>query len=141
MDFWWFIPQKGPVLVILVPGMIQPSQSVMFLMKWGCRGHWGHGGCWGCGGQLRLQRLYGIENFYWGLEIHPGSWIQLYFDDLKTKFWGVESWNLMFDFSTFSVEASLFWKLVEETQMPTTPEATRHHHSRNLLILLCLRAI
>ena len=26
-------PKKGPVLVILVPGMIQPSQSVMFLMK------------------------------------------------------------------------------------------------------------
>ena len=25
--------KKGPVLVILVPGMIQPSQSVMFLMK------------------------------------------------------------------------------------------------------------
>ena len=23
------------------PGMIQPSGSVMFLMKWGCRGHWG----------------------------------------------------------------------------------------------------
>ena len=42
--------KKGPVLVILVPGMIQPSQSVMFLMKWGCKGHWGHGGCWGCGG-------------------------------------------------------------------------------------------
>ena len=42
--------KKGPVLVILVPGMIQPSQSVMFLIKWGCKGHWGHGGCWGCGG-------------------------------------------------------------------------------------------
>ena len=42
--------EKGPVLVILVPGMIQPSQSVMFLMKWGCKGHWGHGGCWGCRG-------------------------------------------------------------------------------------------
>ena len=42
--------KKGPVLVILVPGMIQPSGSVIFLMKWGCRGHWGHWGCWGCWG-------------------------------------------------------------------------------------------
>ena len=42
--------KKGPVMVILVPGMIQPSQSVMFLMKWGCKGHWGHGGRWGCRG-------------------------------------------------------------------------------------------
>ena len=25
--------KQGPVMVILVPGMIQPSQSVMFLMK------------------------------------------------------------------------------------------------------------
>ena len=39
--------KKGPLLVILVPGMIQPSGSVNFLMKWG---HWGHRGCWGCWG-------------------------------------------------------------------------------------------
>ena len=42
--------KKRQVLVILVPGMIQPSGSVNFLMKWGCRGHWGHWGCWGCRG-------------------------------------------------------------------------------------------
>ena len=42
--------KKGPILDILVPGMIQPWQSVIFLMKWGCKGHWGHGGCWGCWG-------------------------------------------------------------------------------------------
>ena len=35
----------------------------------------------------------------------------------------------------------LFWKLVDETQMPTTPEATNHHSSRKLSILLPLRAI
>ena len=40
--------KKGTSIVILVSGMIQPSQSVVFLIKWGCRGHWGHGGCWGC---------------------------------------------------------------------------------------------
>ena len=42
--------KKEPLLVILVPGMIQPSGSAIFSMKWGCRGHWGHWGCWGCWG-------------------------------------------------------------------------------------------
>ena len=42
--------KKGLVLVIWVPGMIQPSGSVNVLMNWGCRGHWGHWGCWGCWG-------------------------------------------------------------------------------------------
>ena len=42
--------KKGLILIILVLGMIQPSGSVIFLMKWGCRGHWGHWGCWGCRG-------------------------------------------------------------------------------------------
>ena len=31
--------KKRQVLVILVPGMIQPSRSVMFLAKWGCKRH------------------------------------------------------------------------------------------------------
>ena len=39
--------KKGLVFVNWVPGMIKPSGSVDFLMKWGCRGHWGHWGCWG----------------------------------------------------------------------------------------------
>ena len=42
--------KKGPVLVILVPRMIQPSGLVFFLMEWGCKGHWGHRGRWGCRG-------------------------------------------------------------------------------------------
>ena len=42
--------KKKPLLFILVPQMIQPSGSVNFLMKWGCRGHWGNWGCWGCWG-------------------------------------------------------------------------------------------
>ena len=42
--------RKGPLLVILVPGMIQPSGSVKNLMKWGCWGHRGHLGCRGCRG-------------------------------------------------------------------------------------------
>ena len=35
----------------------------------------------------------------------------------------------------------LFWKLVDKTQMSKPPEATRHHKSRKLLILLPHRAI
>ena len=49
-NVYCYYHNKGPVLVIVVPGMIQPSVSVIFLMKWGCIGHWGHGGCWGCRG-------------------------------------------------------------------------------------------
>ena len=29
---------------------METSSSVIFLTKWGWRGHWGHQGCWGCGG-------------------------------------------------------------------------------------------
>ena len=35
---------------------------------------------------------------------------------------------------------SFFWKLVDETQIFLTPEATRHHNSIKSLILLPLRA-
>ena len=51
------------------------------------------------------------------------------------------------DFSTFSAGGCwgqpmlLFWKLGQETQMSTPPEATRHHISTQLLVLLHLRAI
>ena len=34
-----------------------------------------------------------------------------------------------------------FWKLVDKTQLAKPPEHTRHHDSRQLLILLSLRAI
>ena len=49
--------KKGLVLVIWVLGMIKPSGSVIFLMKWGCRGHWGHWGCWGHWGHLGCRGL------------------------------------------------------------------------------------
>ena len=51
------------------------------------------------------------------------------------------------DFSTFSARGCwgqlmlLFWNLVQGTQMSTPPEATRHHISTQLLVLLHLRAI
>ena len=49
------------------------------------------------------------------------------------KVFGVESWNIILDFSTFSVGGcwgqpmSFFFKLVDETQMYKPPEATRHY--------------
>ena len=58
-----------------------------------------------------------------------------------------ESWNIILNFSTFHVGGCwgqlmlLFWKLVQETQMSTPLEATRHHISTQLLVLLHLRAI
>ena len=39
--------KKGLVFVSWVLQMIKPSGSVIFLIKWGCRGHWGHWGRWG----------------------------------------------------------------------------------------------
>ena len=35
---------------------------------------------------------------------------------------------------------SFFWKLVDETQISAPPEATRHHKSKSILVLLSLRA-
>ena len=35
---------------------------------------------------------------------------------------------------------SIFWKLVDETQMSKPPEATGHHNSIKLLVLLPLKA-
>ena len=35
---------------------------------------------------------------------------------------------------------SFFWKLVNETQISAPPEATRHHKSKTILVLLSLRA-
>ena len=64
----------------------------------------------------------------------------------EKKFFGVEWWNIILNFSTFSVRGcwgqpmSFFWKLVDETQIPKPPEATRHHTPIKLLILLRLRA-
>ena len=64
----------------------------------------------------------------------------------KEKFW-VESWNIILNFSTFSVGDCwsqlmlLFWKQLEKTQMSKPPQATRHPNVEKILILLSLRAI
>ena len=64
----------------------------------------------------------------------------------EKKFFGVESWNIILNFSIFSVGGcwgqpmSFFWKLFEETQIPKLPEATRHHSLIKWLLLPLLRA-
>ena len=125
-------PKKGPVLVILVPGMIQPSQSVMFQMKWGCKGHWGHGGCWGCGGHwgCRGSKAWKISTEDFGvIQVLEFSFILMFWKNIDL----LDSWNIMLKFTTFFVGGCwgqlmlLFWKPVDNTQMSTTAEATSHH--------------
>ena len=81
--------KKRLVVVIWVLGMIKPSGSVDFLMKWGCWGHWGHWGCWGCRGH------WGCRGFKaWKITIEDFRVILvLEFNNLRTKiisFWCFE---------------------------------------------------
>ena len=82
------------------------------------------------------------------LRTSESSWhlISVLFLCSEKTFFGVESWNIILNFSTFSVRGcwgqpmSFFWKLVDKTKMYEPPEATRHHKLIKLLILLPLRA-
>jgi hypothetical protein len=103
VKIWVFDDQfhKKEVLVIWLPWSIQPSGAVIFLMKWGCKGHWCQGGCWGCRGHrgqkgskvwkllLRTSESYRFLNsaLFWCFE--------------KNNL--VESWNIMLNFRTFTV--------------------------------------
>ena len=99
VKFWIFddsFLKKGPVLVILVPGMIQPSQSVMFQMKWGCKGHWGHGGCWGCRG-FKVWKI--TTGDFKVIQLLEFSFILMFWKNIVL----VDSWNIILKFSTFFV--------------------------------------
>ena len=85
LDFSWSIPQKGTGIGHLGARDDQTIRISNFLIKWGCRGHWGHWGCWFHWGYWGCR---GLENHYWGLESHPGIWVQLYFYVLKKKIGG-----------------------------------------------------
>ena len=135
--------KKGLVLIIWVLGMIKPSESVNILMKWGCWGHWGywgHWGHWGCRGFKAWKITTEDFRVIQALEF---SFILMFWKNIDL----VYSWIIILKFTTFIVGGCwgqpilLFWKLVDETQMPTTPEATSHHSSRKFSILLPLRAI
>ena len=94
------------------------SRSLRPLRFLSCKGH-----------ICKLQTFYGLENHYWGLHCHPGSWIQLYFDVVKKHFL-VESRNATLNFSTFFVGGCwgqpmlLFCKLVDESQISQPPKPT-----------------
>ena len=150
--------KNGPVLVIFVPRIIEPSGLVNFLMKWGCwghwghwgrwgcKGHWGHGGCWGCRGHwgCRGSKVWKIttEDFR-VIQVLDFSFILMFWKNIDL----VDSWNITLKSTTFFVGGCwgqlmlLFRKLVDETQMSTTPEATSYHSSKKFSILLPLRAI
>ena len=109
--------KKRPVLVILVPGMIQPSQSEMFLMKWGCKVHSGHGGCWGCGGHwgCRGCKVWKIYTEDFGvIQVLEFSFILMCWKNIDL----VNSWNIILKFTIFfgggcwGQLVLLFWKLV-----------------------------
>ena len=129
---WIFEDQfqkKGQVLVILVPGMIQPSGSVNFLMKWGCWGHWGYWGCWGCWGHwgCRCSKEWKITS-EWSRSLNSA----LFWCFEKKMFGGIMK-NIMLNLSIFSVGGcwgqpmSLFWKNFDETQMLNIGEHANHH--------------
>ena len=85
LDFWWSIPQKGtdfdhlgarddPTIRIsnFIDEMrLSRSLRPLRLLR--------------LSRSLRLQRFLGLKNHYWWLQSHAGSWIQFYFDVLKTN--------------------------------------------------------
>ena len=131
---------------IWVLRMIQSSGWVNFSMKWGCWGHWGHRGCCGRWGHWCCRGYKA-----WQIATEDFSVIQvlklvLIWCFEKRKKNGVQSGNIMLNFSTLSVGGYwgqpmlLFWKPVSETQISEPPEPTRHHNSIKLWIILPLRA-
>ena len=107
--------KKGLVVIIWVLGMITPSGSVKFLMKWGCRGHWGHWGGWGHWGHWDCRGFKA-----WKIKTEDFRIIQAFEFSFIFIFWKKnfleESWNIILNFCTFSVGGcwgqvrSFFWK-------------------------------
>ena len=94
LDFWWTIPQKGTG----IGHLSSRDDEYFFLMKWGCWGHLGHWGCWA------------IEV----IEISPGKSLlktsvssrslnSALLWSFEEKKMGVESGNIILNFSTLSV--------------------------------------
>ena len=94
--------KKRIVLVICVLGMIQRWGRVNFLMKWGCWGHWGHWGCWGCRGHwgCKGSKAWKITSEdFWVIPVLEFS----FFWCFEKKNICIEPWNIILNFSTFSV--------------------------------------
>ena len=136
LDFWWSIPQKGTVIDHLGARDDQIIRICKFFDEMRLLRSLRPLRLLRPQRSLRLQRFLDLKNHYWGLLSHPGIWIQLYFYVLKKSYFGVGSWNIILNLSTFSVGGCwglsilLFWKQMEETQMSTPPEDTRHPNSK-----------
>ena len=98
--------RRDPKKVILEPGLMKPSSSLFFLMKWGCTGHWGHWGCWGCRGHWGCKgskawkittddcRVIQVPKFSFILMF----WKQIFFVRImkyQVEFWHLLSWRLL----------------------------------------------
>ena len=79
---------------------------------------------------LRLLRFEGVKNHNRGLQSHPRSWIQIYFDVLKKYFFGVESWNINLNFGTFSVRGCWGQKMLLSWKVVVVPKNSLSQHSR-----------
>jgi hypothetical protein len=85
------------------------------------------------------QKIY--RSWWFDHPYHPNDQYQSLFVEWIIKN-PIFNWYLIL-FLSKDVEAIgcyFFWKLVDETQISKPPEATRHHNSLELLILLPLRA-
>ena len=88
--------KKGLVLVIWVPGMIQPSGSVNDLMNWGCWGHW------------HCRDSKAKKNHYRGLKSHPGfSFILMFWKENNLCLNHEISCLILSPFLSEAVDASL----------------------------------
>ena len=107
---------------------------------WGLRGHWG---CWGCRGHwgYRGSKAWKIitEDFRVTQDLE--------FSFILKKIIFVWIMKYHVEFCTFSVRGcwgqpmSLFWKLVDETQISKPPEPAMSHNSMKLMVLLPFIAI
>ena len=76
LDSWWSISQKGASI-----GYFGAKDDPFIRIRelfWRNRAL----------EAVEAIKVAGLENHYWGLHSHPGSWIQPYFDVLKTIFLG-----------------------------------------------------
>ena len=139
--------KKGPVLIILVPGMIQQSRSGRKLMKKGCRGQWGHRGCRGRWGQWGFR-----GSKAWKITTEDFRVIQVLVLRFLLMFWNTYFFGRLTKyqvdflqlFLSEALEAGLgyfFENWLMKLKCPHLLKNTRHRDSTKLLILLPLRAI
>ena len=101
LDFWWSVPQKGTGIGHLGARDDQTIRISIFLMKWGCRGHWGHWGCWGHWGHWVCRKIT-TEDFR-VIQAFEFSFIFMFWKQFlwgrimkyNIEFWQVFCWRLL----------------------------------------------